>query len=350
MSKQDRVIQMVNDFNNDEMEDLIEMFGNINRILKYFHKMGVIDMIDPFDGNISDYQLEILNYLLNVIDDEKTLKYCVAQLSDVVPTETGYYLNRTDREDLSVLFDDTGRDTTARDVAKSVLGEDNDMFDRWGNTTDDIYRDVVEELNPENIERLKQHMLDILTNWKIEVDDETPDLFNNYSEDGIFYLTPENVGDVIGDEESFMYLINNDYLDDLESDLANIHSNAYNNALESEMYNKVMGELETFFDVKSARWESIPLYGNTEKLVEHYQLPFNPNEVSKSIKKYVSERNLWGGGYNNGFNLDYLSTWLNMMDTLMDEGYEHRLDFRISDYPDYQLVDKYINEIFGDSI
>lgn len=70
-------------------------------------------------------------------------------------------------------------------------------MERYWDTTDDVYRDVIDVLDNENIERLKKYMLDILTNWKVEVDDSSPDLFNNYSEDDIFYLTPENVGDVI---------------------------------------------------------------------------------------------------------------------------------------------------------
>jgi hypothetical protein len=265
----------------------------------------------------------------------------------VIPQDGVYYIRVRDREDFAELFYNGGRDTSARDVAKAVLGEDNDMFDRWGNTTDDIYRDVVEELNPENIERLKQNMLNQLTNWKIEVDDETPDLFNNYSEDGIFYLTPENVGDVIGDEESFMYLINNDYLEDLESELYGIHSNAYNSAYETEIYNDVTSELETFFDMKSAKWEAVPSFKGSEKLTEFYFIKFNPGEVVNSIRKYVEEKNNWG--YYD-YNLNYVSTWLNMMNTFMENGDESYLDFRIPDYPDFRLVDKYINEFFPDYI
>jgi hypothetical protein len=221
------------------------------------------------------------------------------------------------------------------------------MFERWGNTTDDIYRDVIEELNPENIERLKQNMLNQLTNWKIEIDDDSPDLFNNYSEDGIFYLTPENVGDVIGDEESFMYLINNDYLEDLESELYSIHTNAYNSAYETEVYNDVTTELGTFFDMKSAKWEAVPLYKDATKLTEFYYVKFNPNELVGSIKKYVEDNNNWGYSDNN---LNYVSTWINMMNTFMDNGDEPWLDFSIPDYPDGRLVDKYINEFFPDYI
>jgi hypothetical protein len=338
--------EYIDEFNNGEFDDLLKIFGSMEQILTFFQKQNILNDIDPFDDNLSDYQLEILNYLLNVLNDKETLRVCISKLDDITIKDDGYYLEIKDREDLAELFYGGGRDTSARDVAKMVLGDDMD-WDRWGNTTDEIYRDVIEELNPENIELLKKHMLDILTNWKIEIDDETPDLFNNYSEDGIFYLTTENVGDVIGDEESFMYLINNDYLEDLESDLSNIHSNAYNSAYETEVYRAVENELETFFDMKSAKWLSIPTSYNPEKLVEHYSLKFNPGEVFNSISKYVADSGNWGYYANN---LDYVTTWLNMMNTFMDNGDEPWLDFRIPEYPDYSLVDKYINEFFPDYV
>jgi len=343
----EKYLKYVNDFNSGDIDHLVDMFDNMENVLRFFHKKDLLQYIDPFDSDVEDYQLEILNYLLNVVNDKKTLDYCVAQLSDIIPTDDGYYIRVRDRDDLANLFYAGGRDTSARDVAEAVLGEDNDMFDRWGNTTDDIYTDVVEELNPENIELLKKYMLDVLTNWKIEVDDGTPDLFNNYSEDGIFYLTPENVGDVIGDKESFMYLIDTGYLDDLESDLANVHSNAYNSAYETEVYNDVISELGTFFDMESAKWEAAPPFEGSQKLIEFYKIKFNPNEVANSIKKYVADRNNWGYSDNN---LNYVSTWVNMMNTFMDNGDEPWLDFRIPDYPDFRLVDKYINEFLPDYI
>jgi hypothetical protein len=338
--------EYIDEFNNGELDDLLKIFGSMEQILTFFKKQNILDDIDPFDNELSDYQLEILNFNLNVLKDKETLRVCVSKLDDIVTKDDGYYLYIKDREDLAELFYGGGRDTSARDVAKMVLGED-DMWDRWGNTTDDVYRDVIEELNPVNIEHLKKYMLDVLTNWKIEVDDLTPDLLNNYSEDGIFYLTPENVGDVIGDEESFMYLINNDYLDELSNELHSIHSNAYNSAYETEIYNSVTNELETFFDMKTAKWESIPSNYNPNKLIEHYVLKFNPNEVFNSISKYVADSGNWGYYANN---LDYVTTWINMMNTFMDNGDEPWLDFRIPDYPDSRLVDQYINEFFHDFI
>jgi hypothetical protein len=337
--------EYIDEFNSGEFESLLSMFGSMENILTFFKKRKVLHLIDPFDDNLSDYQLEILNYLLNVLNDREILKDCIAQLNDIESKDDGYYLVITDKEDLAELFDNSGRNITARDYVKAIFGEDN--WDHYSNTTDDVYRDVIEELNPENIERLKQHMLDVLTNWKIEVDEDSPDLFNNYSEEGIFYLTPENVGDVIGDEESFMYLLDNDYLPDVTGDLYSIHSNAYNNAYETEIYNDAMSELETFFDVKSGKWVSKPTSYNPEKLIETYTIKFNPGEVVNSIKKFVADRNNWGYYANN---LDYVTNWLNMMNTFMDNGDEPWLDFRMPDYPNSGLVDKYINEIFPDYI
>ena len=337
--------EYIDEFNSGEFEDLLGFFGSMEQILKFFHKQNLLQYINPFDDDLSDYQLEILNYLLNVLNDRTILKDCIAQLNDIESKDDGYYLRITDKEDLAELFDNSGRNLTARDYVKAIFGEDN--WDHYSNTTDDIYRDVIEELNPENIERLKQHMLDVLTNWKIEVDDDSPDLFNNYSEEGIFYVTPENVGDVIGDEESFMYLLDNDYLPDVTGDLYSIHSNAYNNAYESEIYNDAMSELETFFDVKSGKWDSRPTSNNPDKLIETYIIKFNPGEVVNSIKKFVGDTSNWGYYANN---LDYVTTWLSMMNTFMDNGDEPWLDFRMPDYPDSSLVDKYINEIFPDYI
>ena len=50
------------------------------------------------------------------------------------------------------------------------------------------------------------------------------------------------------------------------------------------------------------------------------------------------------------YNIDSVGTWIHMMNTLMDNGDEPWLDFRIPEYPDYSLVDKYINEFFPDYV
>ena len=337
--------EYIDEFNSGEFETLMGIFGSVEQILTFFHKQKVLEYVDPFDGDLDDYQLEILNFLLNNLNDKSTMKYIVAQLSDVEIKEDGYYLQLSDKSDLCMLFKSYSREIGPRDIVESLFNDDN--WEHFSNTTDNIYQDVVEVLTPENIERLKQHMLDVLTNWKIEVDDDSPDLFNNYSEEGVFYVTPENVGDVIGDEESFMYLLDNDYLPDVTGDLYSIHYNAYNQAYESEIYADVMSELETFFDVKTSKWTTKPSSVNPEKLIEFYEIKFNPNELVNSIKKYVGDTNNWGYYQSN---IDYIGSWLNLMDNLMESGDENWLDFRISDYADWSITKEHINNLFPDYI
>jgi len=350
----DKLLKYVEEFNRGEISNLVDIFGDINSVLKFFKIKNLIHLIDPFIGELEDEQLELLDYMINTLDSEEVLEKCVKKLSDIVQKEDGYYLKMGDREDLSVLFDDRGRNLTTAQIATSVLGDDS--WHRYDNTTNDVYRDVISELNPSNVELLKKYILDRLTNWKVEVDDDSPDLFKNYVDDeGVFYLESDNVGDVIGDEESMNYLMSEGYLEDLESELYNIHNNAYNNALESEIYDMVMNELETFFDTKSVQWISEPKFyyiaepkkNYPDQLIEYYYIKFNPNEVKNSIKKYVGDRNLWGSYQ---YNIDYIGNWFTMMNELMDDGEEPRLDFRIPDYADYSRTSQDINEIFPDYI
>lgn len=338
--------EYIDEFNNGDFEELLNIFSDMENILTFFQKQKVLHLIDPFDGDLDDYQLEILNFLLNNTNDRTIMKKIIDLFADVVVKEDGYYLKLSDKSDLSGLFKSYSRDVGPSDIVKSLFNDDN--WEHFSDTTDNIYQDVVEVLTPENIERLKQHMLDVLGDWKIEVDDDTPDLFRDYSDDeGIFYLTPENVNTVIGDEESFMYLLDNDYLPDVTGDLHSIHYNAYNQAYESEIYGDVMSELETFFDVKTGEWITEPNSVNPEILREFYTIKFNPNELVNSVKKYVGDTNNWGYYTNT---IDYIGTWLTLMESLMDSGEETYLDFRIPDYADWTLTKKYINEIFPDYI
>ena len=338
--------EYIDEFNNGEFEGLLNIFGDMENILTFFQKQKILDFVDPFDGDLEDYQLEILNYLLNNLDDKSMMKYIASQLSDVEVKDDGYYLKLAEKDDLCQLFKSySGREVAPRDVVQALFNDDN--WEHFSDTTDNIYQDVVEVLTPENMERLKQHMLDVLTNWKIEVDDSSPDLFNNYSEDGIFYLTPENVGDVIGDEESFMYLLDNDYLPDVTGDLHSIHYNAYNSAYEREIYDDVMNELSTFFDVRTSKWITEPSSVNPEILREFYEIKFNPNEFVNSVKKYVGDRNNWGHYQNN---IDYIGSWLTLMDNLMESGEEDWLDFRTPDYADWTITKEHINDLFPDYI
>jgi hypothetical protein len=342
----EKIKKYVEEFNSGDFEFLETVFGDIETMLWFFKKNNVLHLIDPFLNNLDEYQTQILDYLLNNLNDKSMMEYIVSQLSDVEVKDDGYYLQLSDKSDLYGLFKDYSRETSPKDIVKALFNDDN--WEHFSNTTDDIYDDVIEVLTPENIELLKTHILNTLTNLKIEIDDETPELFDNYADDeGIFYITPENVGNVIGDKESFMYLLENDYLPNVTGDLHSIHYNAYNQAYESEIYNDIISELETFFDMNTSKWITVPSRYDSEKLIEFYEIKFKPNKLVNSIKKYVADRNNWGYY---SYNIDYIGSWLMLMNSLMDNGEEPWLDFRTPDYADWTLTKQYINEIFHDYI
>ena len=337
------LIEYIDEFNSGEFDNLLGFFGSIEQILKFFHKQNLLQYIDPFDGGLENYQMRILNYLLNNLNDKSMMKYIVSQLSDVEVKDGEYYLQLSDKSYLSELFKSYGgRDTSPRDIVNSLFEED--MWEPYTNTTDNVYRDVIEELNSENVQILKKRILELSTNWRFDVDDNAPDFFHNeVGVDGNFYVTSSNVGDIIGSEELMDYLMDNDYLGDLKSDLYSIHNNAYNQAYDTEMHNDVMNELSTFFDMTTSKWVTEPNSNNRE----FYVIKFNPNEFVNSIKKYVSNKDNWGYY---PYNIDYMGSWLTLMNALMESGKEEWLDFRIPDYADSGLVGKYINELFPDYI
>ena len=83
--------EYIDEFNNGEMEDLLKIFGSMEQILTFFQKQNILNDIDPFDDELSDYQLEILNYLLNVLNDKETLRVCISKLDDITIKDDGYY-------------------------------------------------------------------------------------------------------------------------------------------------------------------------------------------------------------------------------------------------------------------
>ncbi len=50
--------------------------------------------------------------------------------------------------------------------------------------------------------------------------------------------------------------------------------------------------------------------------------------------------------YNYTDNLEYLGSYTEMMRSLFNDGTYEKITFRIPDYPDYELVQNQINEIF----
>jgi hypothetical protein len=359
--------ELIEEFNEGNWNGISKIFNNkIEVFLSFILRKGLIDELDlsniPYD-NVPSFNFLVKTKILDKFDyrsipeilENDFLLYKIQQdpevwlewitekmLSDVQKRSDGYYLRLKDDTELAKLFDDSGRDVTAKDVAERVLGED--YYEDFYDSTDDVYRDVIEELDVENVIKLKNHIFREIGNVEFSLEKYDSEFFEGLSEEqgteGYFIIKEENLDELIKNEEAMKQLLDDD-LSELKSELYNIHNNAYNSAYQSEIYGLIWSELDIHF-VGRVIDEQTKI-GETTKWLQYVKI----RDLQGNVEKFLSNR--LGSEYNED-KLDYEGSYTTMMKRLMDDGEYDWLDFRIPDYPDYGLVTKDINDIFGDYI
>lgn len=319
-------------------------FEENENLFGFLAENGFLDNVDydSLDDDLKNYYLE---WWLNESPDE-CLKYISNQiLTDVeIRGEGEYWLRLRDREELVIFFDDTGRDVTARDLAKGIFEEDDRWWDRFWDTTDNVYRDVIDELDDNNLQVLASRILKEIGNQDLNIEDYGSDFFHELmreqGREDFFQITSDVIYDLIKDEEAMEELLNGD-LDELKGELYNIHSNAYNNAYESECYNLVYDGLDEFFSSKIT--EEITKSGDKTNYTSYIRI----RDFYDNVKSFVYENK--GRGYGDGL-LEYHGSYTEIMRLLFDDNEYDQIDFRIPQYPDWELVTNNINEYFSDYI
>jgi hypothetical protein len=370
MGKLDQFLEWFHDGREYEYDKILKVFQTTRKFLQTVIKYGEKDQIDvnyiPYsefrndaelfdfiiennfldDSNYNDLEDILKNYYLEYWignAPDVALKFiCDDLLTDVEIRSDGFWLHLRDRDELAVFFDDRGRDGTARDVAKHVFSED--MWDPYWDTTSDVYRDVIEELDDNNKKHLGEYILRHIGNQDLNVEDYSADFFQELADiqakDGVFQITQDNVGPLIGDEEAMNELLNGD-LDELKSELYSLHNSAYNRAYEEECYDLVYKGLEEFFS--SRIMDEAKQVGEKTKYYPYIKI----RNFQSDVMAFIYENK--GGGYNDS-TLEYWGSYTSMMGGLFDIGIYDEIDFRIPDYADWDYVRKNINDMLGDYI
>jgi hypothetical protein len=137
-------------------------------------------------------------------------------------------------------------------------------------------------------------------------------------------------------------MLKND-LYDLSRELYSIHYNAYNSAYADEMYEAVWSELEEYFVPGS--WEHVTkeLSGGKKRTYEYIKI----RDFKKDMYDFLVENELpqWNEQY-----LDYYGNYIHTIVNMMNNNEREYLSFRTPDYPDWDRVEKNINDMFGDYI
>ncbi len=333
------VQELIDSFNNGEFEDYLKHFGDYETFFKFLDKRRLLGDLDPTDDGSGDWANSLMLFFSKSYP-EKFRHYLQQMLNDIEYIDGVPYIV-CDKEDLAILFCTGGRNDVSRETIEGVLKGDGDLWDRYWDTTDDVYKDVIEELTPENLKTLAKYIVEKLKGEKLSPDTEELEIISvSQDHPGYVEVTDENIMRILNDGETMTELLN-DSLTDLRNTLFSIHSSAYNSAYESMVYRQITGELETFFDMEKSNWSQIPHPYKKNTFIEKWKAPIN-NFDSYIINYLENNKN-----YGSTSTLEYHGSYLGVLDDLTNDNVDC-LSANIDDYPDFREVDNNINEYFKD--
>lgn len=323
-------------FNNNDL-DVVTYFNDYETFFNILKKRGLMGEIDPRNASDSDdWQNE---YLLWLYDNEREnyYKWVGEILGDIVIEGKNIYW-QGDRGDLSRLFCDDRRNGPSQETIESILiGED--VFEPYWDTTNDVYRDVIEELTKENLLLLKNYIIEKLKGKQLSPNTEEMELIaTEQGHQDYWEINSENVSRIVDDEESMNNLLG-DELSDLKSELYSVHSNSYNAAYENEVYNSIFRKLDEYFDTEKKEWVMIPHPYKKETSIEKFKIPIY--DFEGIVNDFLDSNK----GYGSSGTLGYHGSFIEIIRETKD-----CLNLWLPDYPDHRLVDKLINENFTDYI
>ena len=323
MTKRERLIDYIERLNDgDDITDVLTLFRSMDNLINVITKEGLLMMLNPYGTSFnSDYQGQVLLTMLNNDIGGDVLRTIAEECFRDVLEENGeyYYIGSYgdgELSDLKELFE-TSSNYSCERIADAILS--NEYYEMFSIDRVDVFDDVVNQLNIENQERLKKHILD--KHRGFEFDDGT-------------ILGDDNVIDAINDQSYFDEIYAMD--DNLEQELYNVYSQAYNNAWESEQQKYVFGALTEYFDMDN-------LWGKNEK--GDWKLKIRIPNFEQIVSDYLVET-IDGYPYEP---IDYFGNFISILTLLMSNHREYKyLSFRIIEYP--YNVKEHINELFGDYI
>ena len=330
----------------DSPKSVEKLFGSFEGALSYINRISseVYNEIDTKDETWYDNDLQdrIIYHQLN--NSENKIDYIKEFIDrhsfNDLDVKGDRIIYNADLDDVLNLYDDRGRDSTAKGVAKVVLGDDG--YTEW--FSGDFYdlSGLIDVLNKENLQRLKLKFIEelngIISREKIEEDgiellDEMLEIQGNpeYLE-----VNMENISEMLEDSETLKFLFDN-YLTDLEGELSNAYYQAYNDAFGDEILNDVYSGMEGLLGKMERNDYTITAKDGKKSYRTNYLIDVTPNIVDIFLNYFSDYKN-------NYRQIDYYGNFTNMMKEFLDANGE-KIDFRIRDYPDSRKVNQIYNDI-----
>ena len=337
----EKILRILNKFY-EEPEVVSKNFGSIEGFIKFILHKGqeYSDLLDPknqffYDANLQD-MLIWEKYLSAKNKEEYLTEFIIEFLSDL-SIENGRILWIVDNEDLLNLFDNRGRNSTAKDVAERVLSEEG--FDYYFDfVVDDFYEECIETLNPDNSALLANRIsseLEPLSEDDVHQVSFLEELWEIEGQPEKLIISDDNIDALLEDDEATTYIMTH-FFPELKSDMENSYSNAYNSAYESELYHLVWSEIE---DLLGSNGKEVVIPKRHPQGKDLYRREF---DITDKFKEFFTS---YFSNHKHHYNdIEYFGTFSSMLEEMMSDGYIERLDFRIPDYPDSTDVERDYNE------
>ena len=336
---EDKISALIDKFY-DNPSGVAKNFGGPEQFIKFVLTKGNPEehYLDPKNQFFYDEGLQDLLIWEQYQSTPNKLEYLKRFISDFLESDLVVENDRIiwliDKDDLLMVFDDRGRDGTAKYAAEMVFNED--YNEHFNDVIDDFYNDCVRTLNDKNEILLANKIvseLPPLTSEDIEQTSFLEELWEIEGQSGFLSITSDNISELLGDNETTDYIITN-FFPDLKNDMMNAYHNAFNTAYEDELSKEVYSNLEGFF-------------GDSGKMVN-----VGTNRAGNDIWTYaIDVTNTfdylfkeffmnWSNHYNP---IEYYGSFKEMLNQLFDDGLD-KIDFTIPDYPDSDEVISNYNE------
>ena len=342
------MIQQLND-NEIDLEFLEKYVGGLDSFISILKRKGWLHLLDPFANATQDIQNALL-YSFYKNDKDFIWKIVDQYLTDITKVGDEYYYD-ADYSDLGSLFN-TGRNDISSDTISEILSGEYDPWN-WGDYgSDDVYRDVYEELKPENKKIVKDKIISQLKSMTtLDVGSRVPDLIDEIDEEqgsnGKITLTDDVISRLMFDDECLSYLINQ-VLDEVSGELNSVYSGCFGDTLVGEWYDNLWSAIEG--DVVDSRngedysyQKPVWLKDGTRGTKTMYGRRF---KVTKCLYRVVStwlEDNKDKDGYSNN-TIEYFGTYYGLVNDSMEYGGMDSLRVpRLDSYPDFRKMEECIN-------
>ena len=345
---QKKLINVIDKLQNGDIdeEDIKNFIGSLDKLFEFAARYNVITHIDPFNVEWGDYQNKLFKYFLEN-DPNYVYKIIEEELSDITELEGKYYLDLENAGDLAIFFSD-GRNDMSRDTIASILNGDHELY--FHDATDNIYRDVYDELGKDYQQEIKNYLKEeLLKVGTLSIGYKTPEVIEELAkeqgDESQLKLDEQNVTQLINDEVCLEYFLVNLGLD-INQELYSLYSGCYESVYSDEIYNNLMGELvEEVIDNSERNDYKYKKYNyHTGKSSDRWGVRFDvTNSVARNLTLWIFEN------ANNDYeNVNYHGNYMNILTSLFSDGELSYLSSgRMPDYPDFGEVKQCINDNFN---